>query len=297
MPRKRAEIIRIPRIEDPRGNLSFIEHSAKGVLPFEPQRVYWIYDVPGGRERHGHAFRHGEELIVALSGSFDVVLSDPDGLEITHRLARAYYGVYVPAGTWRSLRNFSSNSVAMVLSSTLYDPADYIEDFGEYVRFSEADAPENPAPATPAAVARVSDAHSTSRLDDCRIIELTRHRHANGSLSVAQNSPDYPFRIKRAFYLYDVPADAERGGHSHFEAEELIMSVSGAFDVVLSDGTATRTFTLSRPYQALYIPAGIWRELNNFSGGSVCLVLTSENYLEADYCRDPEEFKRLTAGK
>ncbi|MDE6146289.1 MAG: FdtA/QdtA family cupin domain-containing protein [Muribaculaceae bacterium] len=301
MPRKRAEIIRIPRIEDPRGNLSFIEHSAKGVLPFAPQRVYWIYDVPGGRERHGHAFRRGEELIVALSGSFDVVLTDPDGLEITHRLARSYYGVYVPAGTWRALRNFSSNSVAMVLSSTHYDADDYIEDFNEYITFAEAPEKDGETPSEAAAStckpAPTADSHLTSRLADCRIIDLARHRHANGSLSVAQNTPDHPFHIKRAFYLYDVPAGAERGGHSHFEAEELIMSVSGAFDVVLSDGAATRTFTLSRPYQALYVPAGIWRELNNFSGGSVCLVLTSENYLEADYCRDPEEFKRLTAGK
>lgn len=296
MPKKRAEIIRIPRIEDTRGNLSFIEHSAKGVLPFVPQRVYWIYDVPGGRERHGHAFRRAEELIVALSGSFDVVLTDADGLEITHHLSRSYYGLYVPAGTWRALRNFSTNSVAMVLSSTLYDPADYIEELSALADYSDSsepcefpDNPDNPKKSV--------DSHAISSLAQCKIIELDRFRHANGSLSVAQNSPDYPFKIKRAFYLYDVPADAERGGHSHFDAEELIMGISGAFDVVLSDGVETRTFTLSRPYQALYIPAGIWRELNNFSGGSVCLVLTSENYEEADYCRDHEEFKRLTAGK
>ena len=293
MPKKRAEIIRIPRIEDTRGNLSFIEHSENGVLPFAPQRVYWIYDVPGGRERHGHAFRRAEELIVALSGSFDVVLTDPDGLEITHHLSRSYYGLYVPAGTWRALRNFSTNSVAMVISSTLYDPEDYIEELSEVSEFSESSeySESSEAPKT------LVNSHAVSSIANCRIIELNRIRHTNGSLSVAQNSPDYPFKIKRAFYLYDVPADAERGGHSHFEAEELIISVSGSFDVVLSDGAETRTFTLSRPYQALYIPAGIWRELNNFSGGSVCLVLTSENYIEADYCRDPEEFKRLTAGK
>lgn len=142
-----------------------------------------------------------------------------------------------------------------------------------------------------------TDAHRLSRLSDCRIIELPRHRHANGSLSLAENVAPYPFPIRRVFYLYDVPADASRGGHSHFRAQELILSVSGAFDVTLSDGADKRTFTLNRPYQALYVPAGIWREIDNFSGGAVCLVLTSENYSEEDYCRDPQEFKRLTEGK
>lgn len=128
----KPEIFEIPRVEDPRGNLSFIQNGAS-CCPFDIQRVYWIYDVPGGRLRHGHAFRCAKELIVALSGSFDVVVTFPDGTSETHRLSRSYYGLYVPAGTWRQLENFSTNSVAMVLSSTLYDPDDYIEDFAKYV--------------------------------------------------------------------------------------------------------------------------------------------------------------------
>ena len=129
--KKRPEILEIPRVEDPRGNLSFIQDGA-WCCPFKIERVYWIYDVPGGRLRHGHAFRRSEELIVALSGSFDVVVTFPDGSSETHHLARSYYGLHVPAGTWRQLENFSTNSVAMVLSSTLYDPDDYIENFAEY---------------------------------------------------------------------------------------------------------------------------------------------------------------------
>lgn len=131
MPRPKPEILQIPRVEDPRGNLSFIQNGAT-CCPFEIARTYWIYDVPGGRERDPHAFRHSCELIVALSGSFDVVTTAPDGSSERFHLCRSYYGLYVPAMTWRGLDNFSTNSVAMVLSSTLYDPADYIEDFSEY---------------------------------------------------------------------------------------------------------------------------------------------------------------------
>jgi dTDP-4-dehydrorhamnose 3,5-epimerase-like enzyme len=142
-----------------------------------------------------------------------------------------------------------------------------------------------------------NNSHKTSHLSQCHIIELQRHRHANGSLTVVENTEEFPFAVKRAFYLYDVPGDSERGGHSHHQAQELIMAVSGAFDVTLSDGHESRTFTLNRPYNALYIPAGIWRGLNNFSSGSVCLVLTSETYSEEDYVRDINEFHRLTAEK
>lgn len=119
-------------MEDPRGNLSFIQNGAP-CCPFEIRRVYWIYDVPGGRLRHGHAFRRAHELIVALSGSFDVVTLSPSGTRTVHHLARSYYGLHVPAGTWRSLENFSTNSVAMVLASTPYDPGDYMEDLNDYL--------------------------------------------------------------------------------------------------------------------------------------------------------------------
>lgn len=123
----KAEIIELPKICDPRGNLSFIE--GNNHIPFKIARTYWIYDVPGGKMRLGHAFHTQEEFIVALSGSFDVVLKDGKGNEQVYHMARSYYGLYVPAMTWREIVNFSTNSVAMVLSSTNYDPADYIEDY------------------------------------------------------------------------------------------------------------------------------------------------------------------------
>ena len=125
------QIIELPKYLDVRGNLSVIEELKE--VPFKIERVYWIYDVPGGMFRGGHAFREQDELIVALSGSFDVVLNDGSGEQRFH-LARSYYGLYVPRMTWRAIDNFSTNSVALVLSSTEYDPDDYIEDFNEFIK-------------------------------------------------------------------------------------------------------------------------------------------------------------------
>ncbi len=119
-------IIDLSKIFDPRGNLTFIENDAQ--VPFKIERIYWIYDVPGGITRGGHAFRNTEEMFVALSGSFDVVLHDGN---IKHRfhLNRSYYGLYVPNMIWRQLENFSTNSLALILASTDYNPDDYIRDF------------------------------------------------------------------------------------------------------------------------------------------------------------------------
>lgn len=130
---KKAEVINLPKIEDPRGNLTFIEQLNH--VPFEIQRVYWIYDVPGGQSRGGHAFRKQKEFIVALSGSFDVVVNNGRSIERFH-MNRSYYGLFVPEGLWRHMDNFSTNSVALVLSSTLYDANDYIRDlevFGQTI--------------------------------------------------------------------------------------------------------------------------------------------------------------------
>ncbi len=129
MANKEPKILEIPKICDPRGNLSVIE--AERQVPFDIKRAYWIYDVPGGKFRTGHAFRSQEEFIVALSGSFDVVLDDGQQ-ERRYHMARSYYGLYVPPMTWRMIDNFSTNAVVYVLSSELYDPADYIEDYQEY---------------------------------------------------------------------------------------------------------------------------------------------------------------------
>jgi dTDP-4-dehydrorhamnose 3,5-epimerase-like enzyme len=127
-----AEIINLPKIEDTRGNLTFVEE--ENHIPFKIKRVYWIYDVPGGQVRGGHAFKEQKELVIALSGSFDVVL-DNGNVKQTFSLNRSYFGLYIPAGLWRQMQNFSTNSLAVVLSSTCYNADDYIRDYNEYIEF------------------------------------------------------------------------------------------------------------------------------------------------------------------
>ena len=123
-------IINLPKFEDPRGNLTFIEE--ENHVPFKIERVYWIYDVPGGQHRGGHAFIKQQEFIVALSGSFDVMVDDGKEKQIFH-LNRSYYGLYIPCGLWREMNNFSTNSLALVLSSTFYDEHDYIRDYKSFL--------------------------------------------------------------------------------------------------------------------------------------------------------------------
>lgn len=125
----KAKIVELPKILDGRGNLSFIEGNAH--IPFKIERTYWIYDVPGGEVRGGHAYRENEEFVVALSGSFDVVLSDGVSEQRFH-LNRSYQGVYIPKMMWRVMENFSTNSLALVLSSTAYDTEDYIRNFNQF---------------------------------------------------------------------------------------------------------------------------------------------------------------------
>ena len=141
------------------------------------------------------------------------------------------------------------------------------------------------------------DGHRTARVEYCELIELGKNHHANGNLTVVENEMQVPFDIKRVYYLYDVPGGEERGGHSHKALKQFIVAISGAFDVVIDDGINQRTITLNRPYQGLLIVPGIWRVINNFSSGAVCLVLASEHYDEADYVRDYQEFKQLTSTK
>ena len=128
------QVIQLPKIFDERGNLSFIEELRH--VPFAIERIYWIYDVPGGEERGSHAFREQEEFIVALSGSFDVIVDDGQEKKTFH-LNRSYYGLYIPKGMWREMNNFSTNSLALEFASTKYDPADYIRDYNDFLKLKE----------------------------------------------------------------------------------------------------------------------------------------------------------------
>ncbi|WP_320053576.1 FdtA/QdtA family cupin domain-containing protein [uncultured Acetobacteroides sp.] len=131
---------------------------------------------------------------------------------------------------------------------------------------------------------------------DCSILEFSKHHSdSKGNITVVENSYSIPFDIKRVYYLYDIPGGESRGAHAHKELQQLIVAASGSFDVILDDGNIRRSFTLNRPYQGLLMVPGIWRELVNFSSGSVCLVMASMEYLESDYIRDYDEFIKFKA--
>jgi len=127
-------------------------------------------------------------------------------------------------------------------------------------------------------------------LDDCHIIELPKIFEPRGNLTFIEGKVHVPFDIQRVYYLYDVPGGSERGGHAHKQLQQFIIAMSGSFDVILDDGRERRVFQLNRSYYALYVSPMIWRELNNFSTGSVCLVLASAHFDETDYYRNYHEY-------
>lgn len=135
---------------------------------------------------------------------------------------------------------------------------------------------------------------TTTRVFDCTMVELNRHHSdRKGNLSVVENGVTLPFDVKRVYYLYDVPGGESRGAHAHRALSQLIVAASGSFSVTLDDGKVKRTFLLNRPYQGLLVVPGIWRDLNDFSSGAVCMVLASEKYDKSDYIRDYDEFLDL----
>lgn len=127
---------------------------------------------------------------------------------------------------------------------------------------------------------------------DCSVIEIDKHHHEKGNISVIENGNTVEFEIKRIYYLYDVPGGESRGGHAHKNLYQFMVAASGSFDVILNDGELKRSVSLNRPYRGLLIVPGIWREIENFSSGSVCLVLASDLFCEDDYIREFDQFKK-----
>ena len=127
---------------------------------------------------------------------------------------------------------------------------------------------------------------------DCNIIEIGKHHNSKGNITVVENGITIPFNVKRVYYLYDVPGGTERGGHAHRSLHQVIIAMSGSFDVVLNDGLRSHRYHLNRSYYGLYICPMMWREIDNFSSGSVCMVLASDFYNEADYFRDFGDFRQ-----
>jgi dTDP-4-dehydrorhamnose 3,5-epimerase-like enzyme len=135
------------------------------------------------------------------------------------------------------------------------------------------------------------------RVEDCKLIDLPKIHDHRGNLTFIEESKHVPFDIKRVYYLYDVPGGEARGGHAHKGLLQFIIAVNGSFDVIVDDGFKRKTFHLNRSYYGLFIPTMVWRELDNFSSGSVCLSLASEHYDEQDYIREYADFKKVRNGK
>lgn len=286
-----ARILSLPKIEDPRGNLSIIEQFKQ--IPFEIKRTYWIYDVPGGMDRGGHAYKENEEFIVALSGSFDVVLHDGVD-ERRFALNRSYCGLYVPKGMWRTMTNFSTNSLALVLSSTDFDESDYILVFEQYKKWRAGNVYESSLQDN-FFDKKVSKKREVTRntgisVFNCSLCELNKIHDKEGNLTYMYENIHVPFPINRVFYSYDIPGGEDRGAHAHKECHQFIIAASGAFEVVLDDGINKRTVNLNRPFWGLHIPPGIWASEQGFSSGSICLVLASHGYSEGDYIRKYDDF-------
>ena len=287
-----CKLLNLPKIGDERGNLSIIEQIKQ--IPFEIKRVHWIYDVPGGVNRGSHAYKETQEFIVALSGSFDVEVDDGSSKQV-FPLNRSYYGLYVPNGMWRTMTNFSTNSLALVLSSTDYDENDYIMDYEEYRLWTRDRSKPTNSPDAKTSISINSPKtnlirHEGRSVFDCSLCELNKMHDPEGNLTFMYENVHVPFPINRVFYSYDIPGGEDRGAHAHKHCHQFLIAASGSFEVALDDGINKRTVLLNRPFWGLHVPPGIWASEQGFSSGSICLVLASEGYSEEDYIRNYDDY-------
>lgn len=261
----KATLYSLPRITDPRGNLSFFQNQIP--IPFKIAKVQWIYDVPGGSTSYNSETHETEEFIIALSGSFDIVTDDSVKKETFH-MNLSYNGLLIPKGVKRTIENVSTNSIALIITSSENEESKQQRD--------------------------IADSKNLHYVHDCSVIELCKHTSdGKGNYSVVRNNHEIPFSVNRVYFLYDVPAGESRGGHAHKSLNQMLFAVSGSFKVELDDGNVKRSITLNRPNQGLLIKPGIWRTLDDFSSGSVCLVLASKEYDESDYIREYDDFVTL----
>ena len=205
-----------------------------------------------GKDRGGHAYKDNQEFIVALSGSFDVVLDDGHNKQ-TFTLNRSYCGLLVPKGMWRTMTNFSTNSLALVLSSTEYDENDYIMDYNEFKQWRINSSQQTVSPDAKTSIVAnrgrtMFQAGEGKSVFDCSLCELNKMHDPEGNLTYMYENIHVPFPINRVFYSYDIPGGEDRGAHAHKECHQFIIAASGAFEVVLDDGTNKRTVQLNRPF-------------------------------------------------
>jgi hypothetical protein len=264
-----CRVVSLPQVPEPRGKLTALEELAD--LPFRIGTIRWLYDAYAGASWMSHADL-GETFIVALSGSVDAVVGQGRLDDARVRLQRASVGLHVSSGVGWRIDDVSTNSVALVIGPD--------QGGARRVGLHAAGSADEVG----------MDLDST--IDDCRRIEFPRDRQRHVTTSTVTSFADVPFRVARVYYLHDVPGGARRGGHAHRELEEILVAVAGSFDVRLDDGRRAKTVRLDRAHTGVYVPTGIWRELENFSSGAICLVLASAPYDETEYIRDYDDFRR-----
>lgn len=284
---KREQIIELPKVTDRRGNLSFIE--AEKHIPFPIARAYWIYDIPGGQKRGSHAFKSQHEVIIALSGSFDVLLDDGKEKRV-HTLNRSYMALYVPNMLWRSLGNFSTNALCLVLTSGSYSEDDYIRNYKDFKKVLGSEDCESSKISSLYDVVNRQPQFNT--VSDCSLIEFPVIKNRAGSITPVHGGETIPFDINRVFYIYDIPSGAKRGMHAHKHCHEILIAASGSFEVELNDGVNKKTVLLNRPTYGLHVPPGVWATEKEYSSGVVCLALASDVYDMDDYINTYADFKK-----
>jgi dTDP-4-dehydrorhamnose 3,5-epimerase-like enzyme len=283
----REQIIELPKITDPRGNLSFIE--AERHIPFRIARTYWIYDIPGGQKRGSHAFKSQHEVIIALSGCFDVLLDD--GKEKRrYTLNRSYKALYIPNMLWRSLENFSTNALCLVLTSEAYREDDYIRNYKDFRKSLQFEKPGEPH--FPLSGNNADRLPQYNTVFDCSLIEFPVIKNRAGNITPVHGSENIPFDIERVFYIYDIPSGEKRGMHAHKHCHEVLIAASGSFEVELDDGINKKSILLNRPMYGLHIPPGVWATEKEYSSGAVCLALASDIYKPDDYINTYSDFKK-----
>jgi dTDP-4-dehydrorhamnose 3,5-epimerase-like enzyme len=259
----------LPQAPDARGNLTALEELVH--FPFRTGCVRWFHGLPPGTFWPAIDSHAAGPLVIALFGSFYLLADNRDPSRAV-RLSGASIGLHLASSIQWRVGAPSSKAVGLVISSRLPGSA-RPKSNGLDQEFSAETA-------------------SATTVDDCREVTFSHHRCSQGSITAAIPWVDVPFAISRVYYLYDLPVGTTRGGHAHRELEEVLIAPAGSFDVALTDGRQGKRIRLDRAHSGVYIAPGIWRDLSNFSSGTLCLTLASAPYDEADYIRDYHEFER-----
>ncbi|MBF0577446.1 WxcM-like domain-containing protein [Dysgonomonas sp. GY617] len=195
---------------------------------------------------------------------------------------------------WRTLENFATNSVCLVISSGAYDEVEYIRNFKKFKQFLKIEEGQTEAnPLESESIQESKTIVQDNTVLGCSQIQLPAIKSRAGNLTPIHCSLDIPFDVKRVFFVYDIPYGKTRGMHAHRKCHQFLLAASGSFDVELDDGKSKRSISVNRPTQGIHVLPGIWSKEYNYSSGAICLVLASEAYTEEDYIRKYSDFKKM----